>query len=90
MQLSYEYQSPAIRDEWHDEWPDNLACVPRVGDCIQGINRGNVLKVMAVTLQSHHRVLITLGMDKIGHADPVFKQVIPMPSPQEQDEWRNG
>jgi hypothetical protein len=90
MDLFYEYQSPAIRDEYSDTWPQNLACVPRTGDCIQGTDKGNVLKVMAVTLQSHHRVLITLGMDRIGHSDPVFKDAVPMPPAQEQDEWRNG
>ena len=44
---------------------------------IEGTKNGFILKVMGITLRSHHRVMITLGMDKIGHADPVFGECVP-------------
>lgn len=90
MQLSYEYQSPTIRDEYTDEWPDNLVCVPRVGDHIEGTARGHILKVVAVTLQSHHRVLITLGMDQVGVSSPVFKECVPGNQEEHTREPWNG
>ena len=74
--IQYWYQSDAIRDEYPDMWPNDLACVPRVGDHIQGTKNGFILRVMAVTLLNQREVEVILGMIEIGVSDPVFARSV--------------
>lgn len=76
MDIQYEYMNQAIADEFRDTFPVSLACVPRVGDIIEGEEHCFCLSVMAVTLRSHQRVLVTLGMETPGLSNPHVRNAV--------------